>query len=225
MVSDALRALVSSRLLADARSWFESAYAAARKGGIVGPSFERSWSAVGRRVGRAPLVLDASEVQRLSALAPELRPEGWGVDECGRVALLLAGVVTLSAEAQRAAVEELFRAGELREQQAVVRSLAFLPAPERFVHVAETAVRANALDLVAAIACDNPFPARHMPELTFNQMVMKCLFNQLPLGKVVGLARRRNADLERIVRGWTAERRAAGRPVPDDVTFVLEEAA
>lgn len=224
MLADALFALVASRLEGEARAWFEAAYGTARNDGLAGPRFARLWSAASRRLGKGPIVLTDDEASKLSGAAADLRLVGWVADECGRAALLLGGVAGMSVDAQMTAVEELFRAGELREQRAVLRTLAFLPVPARFVHLAETAVRANALDLVAAIACDNAFPARYMPDHTFNQMVMKSLFNQLPLGRVVGLAERRNVDLARMVRGWVAERRAAGRPVPDDVKLVLEEA-
>ena len=92
-------------------------------------------------------------------------------------------------------VDELFRKGEMREQQAVLRVLAYLPEPARYVALAAEAVRTNVLSVLEALACDNPFPARHMPELAFNQMVMKAIFNGLPLraGAGPGRAEQRGA--------------------------------
>jgi hypothetical protein len=123
-----------------------------------------------------------------------------------------------------AAVDELFRMGEMREQQAILRVLAHLPGPGRFTAVAADAVRINVLTVIEAIACDNPFPAAHLNELQFNQMIMKAIFNELPLSRVVELARRNNAELRRMVTAYASERRAAGRPVPADTQLVLQGA-
>jgi hypothetical protein len=137
------------------------------------------------------------------------------------VLLLLAGAGATPAAALPGAVDELFRTGELREQQALLRALAYLPEPGRFVEIAAEAVRLNVLTVLEALACDNPFPAAHMPELAFNQMIMKAIFNDLPLRRVVGLSGRLGPELRRMVSAYADERRAAGRPVPADVDLVL----
>jgi hypothetical protein len=153
------------------------------------------WSAAGRRLGER-----ASE---------------------GRGQLLLAAIEASPAERHVPVVAELYRTGELREQEAVLRALPRLPAPERFVAVGIEAVRQNAVSVIEAIACDNPYPARHFPEEAFNQMVLKCLFNGLALGRIVDLGKRRTPELQRMVAGYASERRAAGRTVPDDVDLIL----
>ena len=48
---------------------------------------------------------------------------------------------------------------------------------------------------------------------------MKAIFNGLSLRRVLGLAERNNAELRRMVEAYASERRAAGRPVPEDVDF------
>jgi len=60
-----------------------------------------------------------------------------------------------------------------------------------------------------------------MPDLAFNHLVMKSIFNDISLSRMVGLAGRRNAELVRIVGAFVSERRAAGRPVPKDVDLIL----
>ena len=73
-----------------------------------------------------------------------------------------------------------------------------------------------------AIACENPFPARHFEELAFNQLVMKSLFNGISLSRIEGLPARRSAELLRMVAAYASERRAAGRVVPEDVSYLLD---
>jgi hypothetical protein len=209
------------RLSGDVRLWFDKALVAARAGGIQSDAFAVAWSGCGRRLGRAVIVLSESDGQRLLAAGAPFVPAGWGTDEVGRASLLLAAAEQRDPALVLDAVDELFRKGEMREQQAILRVLHLLPAPAGYAHLATEAVRSNVVSVLEALACDNPFPAAHMDELAFNQMVMKAIFNGLPLGRVQGLARRNNPELRRIVTDFTSERRAAGRLVPDDLPLIL----
>jgi hypothetical protein len=180
------------------------------------------WNGAARRLGRAVLTPSEGEAQALRTAGATFVPGGWGADECGRVLLLLAGLAAVPAGEQVAVVEDLYRTGEIRERQAVLRALAYLPEPARFTALAVDSVRANVLSELEAIACENPFPARHFPEAAFNQLVMKSLFNGIALRRIAGFPQRRSAELVRMVSGYASERRAAGRTVPDDVAFVLD---
>ena len=60
-----------------------------------------------------------------------------------------------------------------------------------------------------------------MPDLAFNQMIMKAIFNGLPLRRVLALPGRNQAELRRMVGAYASERRAAGRSIPADVDFIL----
>ena len=51
-------------------------------------------------------------------------------------------------------------------------------------------------------------------------MVLKCLFCEVRLARVEGLARRVTPELCRMVEAYASERRAAGRPGPEDVALV-----
>jgi hypothetical protein len=214
------------QLTGETRAWYERALASAAAAG--GEAFAGAWSACGRRLGRAALTPTQAEAETLTTAGAPFVPAGWGMDEAGRAVLLL---VTAQRGATGAGgadpgtpveeVGELFAHGELREQQAVVRVLAYLPEPARYSALAADAVRTNALPVLEALACDNPFPARHMPDLAFNQLIMKAIFNGLPLGRVLALPERNNAELKRMVGAYASERRAAGRPVPADVDFIL----
>lgn len=179
------------------------------------------WSGAGRRLGRGALSLNEAEAVALRA-AGTFVPQGWGADECGRALLLVNALGGQPSGAHVAVVEDLYRTGETRERQALLRVLAYLPEPARFTPIAVESVRGNVLPELEALACENPFPAHHFDELAFNQLVMKSLFNGIALRRIEGLPARRSAELRRMVAGYASERRAAGRVVPDDVAFVLE---
>ena len=109
------------------------------------------------------------------------------------------------------------------EQQSWLKSTPLLPEPERLLAVVIDACRTNILPLFEAIACENPYPARHFPERNFNQMVLKALFNRVALARIVGLAARRNPDFARMAGDYASERRAAGRTVPSDIGLAMTE--
>jgi hypothetical protein len=74
--------------------------------------------------------------------------------------------------------------------------------------------------VLQVLACDNPFPSAYMEALAFNQMVMKVIFNGLPLARILGLGERADAELRRMARAFARERRAAGRTVPRDLALI-----
>jgi hypothetical protein len=217
-----LETVLTSRLSEDAASWFRQAVHKVRAKGEATDAFLIMWSGAGRRLGQAAIEAPtAAEHADLEGRRLPFFPAGWGADELGRTLLLQGALAARLPEAHAALVNELFTTGDLRERQAVLRALPHLPAPERFLAVAVEAVSNNAASVIEAIACENPFPARHFPEEAFNQMVVKCLFCELRLGRVHDLARRVTPELRRVVAAYASERRAAGRPVPADAALVL----
>jgi hypothetical protein len=211
-----LETILTSRLPEDAASWFRQAVHKVRAKGEATDAFLIMWSGAGRRLGQAGLRSPTEEEKRLPFF-----PEGWGADEFGRTLLLQGALAARLPEAHAALVNELYSTGDLRERQAVMRALPHLPAPERFVAVAIEAVRNNAVSVIEAIACENPFPARQFPDEAFNQMVLKCLSCDVPLQRIHDLSRRVTPELRRMVEAYASERRAANRPVPKDTALIL----
>ncbi|HVU49420.1 MAG TPA: EboA domain-containing protein [Polyangia bacterium] len=208
--------MLTSRLPEEAASWFRQALHKVRAKGEATDAFLIMWSGAGRRLGQAPIGAPTDDERRLPFF-----PAGWGADEFGRTLLLQAALGARLPEAHAALVNELYATGDLRERQAVLRALPHLPAPERFAAIGVEAVRNNAIPVLEAIACENAFPARHFSEEAFNQLVLKCLFCEVSLARVVDLRRRVTPELRRMVEAYASERRAAGRPVPSDIALVL----
>jgi hypothetical protein len=142
-----------------------------------------------------------------------------GVDELARVALLLAEVAR-SSDVQ-GFVTELYVRGAEREKIAVLRTLPLLPEPDRFAVLATEACRSSAQTVFEAVCCDSPFAAKYFPELAFNQMVLKALFTEASVLRIVGLEARATEELKRMCLGYGEERRAASRPVPLDIDHIV----
>jgi len=204
--------LVAAIDAGDARAWLVEQLAAAGE-----PArFAAAFAGAGRRLGRAAI----REAAAAAITASGLRWPVTGADECGRAALVLAAIAAMPDDRHAGFVRDLVRRGEVRERQAVLRVLAALPAPARFVEIAIDACRTNVETVFWAIACDNDFPARHFPAPAFHQMVLKALFIGAPLARVAGLAERTSAELIRMVDAYASERAAAGRAIPADVALI-----
>jgi hypothetical protein len=192
----------------------------ARAGGPLSDDFAVAWCSGGRRLGRGPLVLGEGDTRGLMTAGAAFVPAGWGTDELGRALLLLAATEGRPPDSLCAVLTDLYRKGEMREQQALLRVLAYLPTPGAWVELAAEAVRSNVTSVFEALACDNPFPAAYMDGVAFNQLVMKAIFNSLPLARILGLRERAGAELTRMARAYARERRAAGRSVPRDLGLI-----
>jgi hypothetical protein len=148
---------------------------------------------------------------RFARLAREV---GRAHAEAARIALLVENDV------DPATLGDLFTHGDNDERRAILRALPALRDRERFVPLAVEACRTSVVPVFEAIACDNPFPAAHFPDANFHQMVLKAVFVGISLARVVGLHQRRSPELQRMARDYAAERRAAGRSIPDDLALI-----
>jgi hypothetical protein len=161
--------------------------------------------------GRGPL---------LCAAQTALQTSHWTLADTGRVCLLLAASAA-HPEAAAVLAQAVFRNGDEAERVALVRGLALFPAPAALKPIALETGRVNSLYLFRALALRNPYPAVYYEEAELNQLVLKALFNELPITQIVGLEARANRELARMCEDYIAERRAAGRTIPRDIWLAL----
>ncbi|MER6951956.1 EboA domain-containing protein [Nonomuraea sp. NPDC000554] len=112
-------------------------------------------------------------------------------------------------------VSALYWSGDTGERLAVLDALPDLGLGPAAVPLVEDALRANDTRLVAAAL--GPYGSRWLDDHAFRHGVLKCVFLSIPLASVAGLDRRFDDELARMLADHAAERRAAGRPVPQDV--------
>lgn len=185
--------------------------------------FAAAFAAAARRLGKATLTTTADEDAALARLGITWPLGGWGLDELGRVALLLSAAARLDDARLERLVEDCYSHGDVRERQATLRALPLLPAAERFLPIAVDACRSHMQPVFEAIAGENPYPATCFPDLNFNQMVLKALFTGVALARIVGLSDRVTPELTRMADDYASERRAAGRTVPADIGLVARK--
>jgi hypothetical protein len=213
--AETLLNLASQATAANHREWLDAQFRAAqaaegRRSVLV------AFAGAGRRLGSA--AIDAASEVAKSLPVPVA---GWTADDAARVALLLAAFDHVPEPERVGFVEDLYFRGELGEKRAVLRALPLLPGSERFTPLAVEACRTNVVGLFEAIAVGNPFPGKHFDEPSFNQLVMKALFLGVTARGILGVEARVTSELTRMLDDYKSERVAAGRPVPDDLGWIM----
>ena len=100
----------------------------------------------------------------------------------------------------------------------MLRALPWLDIGDSGVELLRYVIRTNDPRLVAAAL--GPY-ARHLDDAPWRQAVLKCVFMDIPLTVVTGLADRADSVLARMLAGLADERHAAGRTMPADATALL----
>ncbi len=173
-----------------------------------------------RKVGKADLHLTDAEKQAATVARPGWNPSSWTVDQAARTHLVLALPFT-DAAALVATLDKLFAASDGGELVALYQMLPLLPHPEAHRLRAAEGIRTSMKAVFCAVAHHNPYPAEQLDEAAWNQMVLKCLFIGAALDPVLGLDRRGNATLARMLVDYAHERWAAGRPVSPELWRVV----
>ena len=206
--------ILHARASQQANSWFQQKLPATNQ-----ENFSAAFAAAGRRLGESQVRLTDAEREALAVDNLAL-PEGWRLCDLGRSLLLMKASQATPLDQQPQWVDQHYKKGDNREKEAVLKTLAMLPEPERFLSTAVEACRSHVQSVFEAIACENAYPSRYFPDPAFNQLVLKAFFTGVRVERIVGLPGRRTFELSRMAHDYASERRAAGRAVPLDLNLV-----
>jgi hypothetical protein len=171
----------------------------------------RCVSLVSRKLGKAPLILDAAARHDALQARPGWDASSWTIDQAARVLLLLAAGTDSDTFTRR--LDQLCATADVDELVAFYRGLPIYPDPPRHRLRAAEGLRSNMKIVFEAVAHGNPYPSEQLPDEAWNQMVLKALFVGSSLDPIAGLDRRANATLARMLGDYAHERWAASRPV------------
>lgn len=200
--------ILAGQLPQAGRQWLDT------KVNLTNPvSIQTAFVAAPRFTGKQPVSLSPERRQQIAELRSHFSILAWPLDRVTRLYLLLH-LPLEQKELFIQSIETLFETAEMNELVALYASLPVLPYPEAWFFRATEAVRSNMGLVFDSLALGNPYPSEQFSELAWNQLVMKTIFNDKSVGGILGLEKRSNPALARILVDFAHERWAAGRYVP-----------
>jgi hypothetical protein len=205
---------LSRQIPPEAHTWLDKSTEQIRSSGKEADLY-LAVSLATRKVGKADLTLTEADLRDANSSRSGWDPRQWSVDQSARVLLILE----LEGDPPRLAraLEQLFNTADVGEQAAFYRGLPLYPEQPRYLARATEGLRTNMKAVFEAIAHRNPYPSEQFPEPAWNQMVLKALFVGATLWPIVGLDRRANPELARMLCDYAHERWSAGRPVSPEL--------
>jgi hypothetical protein len=176
-------------------------------------AFFMTFGMVNKKIERVAIEFSEEQLSALKSFEPEFKPELWTLDQLCRLALLLS----LDPATNRSKIETLIDASDMRELVTIYKSLLFLNNAKGFIMKVVDGIRTNMIDVFDSIALNNSYPSKYFTEDAWNQVVLKAIFMERPIYKIVGLEKRNNQKLADILHDYAHERWAAGRRVTPEL--------
>ncbi len=175
-----------------------------------------SVSGVPRFIPKERLNLSDAELIEAKRLRAGWNPASWRTDQIGRTLLLLS-LAEREKDEFLDKLEKLFISSDMEEAVALYQSLPVLPWPNELTERAAEGVRSNITSVFNAVALRNPYPSEYMDNVAWNQIVLKALFVESPLYPIIGIDRRANPELAKMLVEYAHERWSAGRTVSPEL--------
>ncbi len=203
-----LAGVIRQHVKPESFNWLKSKF----EDNISGVQFNTAFVVLPRKTGKTVVELPETMQKDIETAGGGLIVNNWSIDRLGRVWLLMQ----LSAENKETyfrTIETLFLAAEVQELVALYSALPVLAWPELWKPRCAEGIRNNIGDVLEAIMCNNPYPAKHLDEPAWNQLVLKAFFTDKPIDKIIGFDARANEKLAATLSDYAHERWAANRPV------------
>jgi hypothetical protein len=195
----------------EALSWLEDKALWIAKGEDL-QHFNVAFSAMPRKTGKQSIVISNEEIAAVERIRPGLMIGHWSIDRLSRVWLILH-LDASDRGRYLQAIENLFPTAEMGEQVALYSALPVLAYPEAWRARCAEGIRSNIADVLEAIMCDNPYASENLDEPAWNQLVLKAIFTEKPIHRIIGLDSRANQNLANTLSDYAHERWAAHRRV------------
>lgn len=171
-----------------------------------------AFAATSRKTGKSIVTVTPDDLAEIQKLRSGFTIRDWSIDRLVRV-LLMMYIPDTNQQQYIRQVENFFLTAEMNEQVALYSSLPVLSFPDVWRSRCAEGIRSNIGYVLESIMCDNPYPAESLDEPAWNQLVLKAIFTEKPIHRIVGLDERANQDLANTLSDYAHERWAAHRKV------------
>jgi hypothetical protein len=200
-IKTAIRAIIEANAAPGVLNWLEEERA-----------FNSSFVLVPRKTGKTVINITHGQAAQLNSFIPDFSVEGWTIDRLSRAYLIINLDPSDQNEYFRI-MENLFLAAEMGELVALYSALPLLAYPEMWIKRCSEGIRSNIGSVLEAIMYHNPYPAQHLDQSAWNQLVLKAFFTDKEISKIIGIDERANKELAYILSDYAHERWAAKREV------------
>jgi len=171
-----------------------------------------AFAATPRKTGKNAVRLSSGQEEKIRSIRKNLNIRDWSIDRVSRMWLLLQLPAT-EKTTYITSIENLFRSAEMNELVALYSSLPVLAYPEAWKHRCTEGIRNNIGLVLESVMCENPYPSENLDEGAWNQLVLKALFTEKPIHKIIGIEERANQHLANTISDYAHERWAAHRTI------------
>jgi hypothetical protein len=204
---DIILEITRSNISPEAWTWFQDRLQIKDTSAI-----NSTFSLIPRKTGKDPIIIRATDSETITQMKTGYSLLGWTADRITRVCFLMHLDPSDKDDYFRT-IESLFLAAEMSELVALYSSLPLLAYPDDWKMRCAEGIRSNIAVVLEAIMYHNPYPAEHLDDKAWNQLVMKAFFTDKDVNQIYGLDDRANAELTLILSDYAHERWAAGRSV------------
>lgn len=171
-----------------------------------------TFSAVQRKTVKKNSKLTEVEEIQIDKLLPGFSIHDWSIQRLCRVWLLMQ-INSSDKYNYLKNIEALFGNAEMNELVALYSALPVLDYPEEWRIRCAEGIRSYMGSVLEAIMYDNPYPSGYLSEPAWNQLILKALFTDKEINRIVGLDDRANKSLATALFDYIHERQAANRTV------------
>jgi hypothetical protein len=198
--------LTRSNISDEARLWFNDKLSLTETSAI-----NTSFSLIPRKTGKAVIAVNQSDDELIMQIKPGFSVHGWSADRLCRLCLIMH-LDPSDKDKYFKTIENLFLS-EMTELVTLYSSLPLFAYPNLWVMRCAEGIRSNIGSVLEAIMYHNPYPAEHLDEKAWNQMILKALFTGKDVNQIYHLDERSNLELVLTLSDYAHERWAAERKV------------
>ena len=199
--------LTRSNISDEARLWFNDKLSLTEISAI-----NTSFSLIPRKTGKAVIAVSPSDEELIMQIKSGFSVHGWTADMLCRLCLIMH-LDPSDKDKYFKTIENLFLSAEMTELVALYSSLPLLAYPNLWVLRCAEGIRSNIGSVLEAIMYHNPYPAEHLEEKAWNQMILKAFFTGKDVNQIYHLDERSNLELVMTLSDYAHERWAAERRV------------